>query len=291
VRWTFAPPVLIDEGGKLQRPWFFSFLNDPVPLRRQIRVRMPSFHFYEGEAGAIADYFAQASNQGWPSRYARTMRLALGLEVKDEHSSDTIRSWPEVMTWRAKNGSLSAEEVAKGAGIQPRVLAGIERGSKPEIDAGFNKLLAWGDKQGFRMQVPVNPSYERVERRSPSHLEARERELAGLGNPIALGAAVGIKGPNCYQCHWHQDLPPDQKDSPLSWGPDLVRVHERLREGWVEDWLVSPGLVYPGTSMPANFQGEPPQYQQVYPSSTNAAQIQAVLDWLYNMDKTSPVAQ
>jgi hypothetical protein len=43
--------------------------------------------------------------------------------------------------------------------------------------------------------------------------------------------------------------------------------------------------------MPANFQGDPPQYQNVYPDSSNEQQIQAVLDWLYNMDRAAPLAQ
>jgi hypothetical protein len=43
--------------------------------------------------------------------------------------------------------------------------------------------------------------------------------------------------------------------------------------------------------MPANFQGDPPQYQAVYPDSSNGQQIQAVLDWLFNSDKVAPLAQ
>jgi cytochrome c2 len=291
VRWTFAPPVLVDEGGKLQRNWFFGFLTDPVPLRRQIRVRMPTFHFEHDEAGAIADYFANASARAWPSRYARRMRVALGMKLKAGHENDPERAWPQVTLLREQSGSLSVEEVAEGAGIDPKVVRGIERGSQADIDAGFAKLHAFGGSRGFRMNGPVDPAYEAVHRRTPSHLERRTKELAAHDTPISLGQAVGIRGPNCYQCHWHQGEPPDQKDSPLSWGPDLYLTHERLREPWVEDWLWSPGIVYPGTSMPGNFQGDPPQYQNVYPESSNEQQIQSVLDWLFNMDRASPIAQ
>jgi cytochrome c2 len=291
VRWTFAPPMLLDEGGKLQRGWFFSFLNDPVPLRRQIRVRMPSFHFAEGEAGAVADYFAYASRANWPSKYARTMRLALGMKLKGDHAADTERAWPQVTTYREAGGALPIEDVAKGTALDVKTLRSIEAGSRADIDASFGKVLAFGTKQGFRMNGAVDPSYEAVHRRTPSHLEARGKECADQGGPIALGQAVGLKGPNCYQCHWHQGDPPDQKDSPLSWGPDLGLTRERLRESWVEDWLWSPALVYPGTSMPANFQGDPPQYQNVYPGSSNGQQIQSVLDWLFNMDRATPPPQ
>jgi hypothetical protein len=62
-------------------------------------------------------------------------------------------------------------------------------------------------------------------------------------------------------------------------------VHERLRESWVHDWLVDPGKVYPGTSMPANFASDPPQYQDQYPGSTNADQVRVVLEWVFNFDR------
>ncbi|MFN0008027.1 MAG: c-type cytochrome [Planctomycetota bacterium] len=291
VRWTYAPPVLVDEGGKLQRNWFFGFLNDPVPLRQQIRVRMPTFHYDGDEAGAIADYFANASARDWPSRYARTMRLALGMKLKEGHQDDAERVWPQVSLLREQSGTLPLDEVARGAGLDPKVVLGIERGSAADITGGFAKLRAFGESRGFRMAGPVDPAYESVHRRAPTHLEARSRELAGHGGPISLGQKVGLQGPNCYQCHWHEGVPPDQKDSPLSWGPDLFLTHERLREAWVEDWLWNPGLVYPGTSMPGNFQGDPPQYQNVYPDSSNEQQIQSVLDWLFNMDRAAPMSQ
>jgi hypothetical protein len=52
----------------------------------------------------------------------------------------------------------------------------------------------------------------------------------------------------------------------------------------------NPALIYPGTAMPANFSSEPPQYQQVYPNSTNRAQVQVVLDWLFNFDRDQTAA-
>jgi len=291
IRWTFAPPALFDEGGKLQREWFFSFLNDPMPLRRQIRVRMPTFSFAEGEAGAIADSFASASRAAWPAKYARTLRLALGMKLKESWAKDAGRPWPQITAYREAGGTLPIEEVARGAGLDAKTIRAIESGARPEIESSFAKLLAFGRKSGFHMNAPVDSSYEAVHRRTPSHLERRQNELGALGGPVALGQAVGLKGPNCYQCHWHEGNPPDQSDAPIAWGPDLDLTRERLREAWVEDWLWNPGLIYPGTSMPANFQGSPPQYQDVYPDSSNDQQIQSVLDWLFNIDRAAPLAQ
>jgi hypothetical protein len=269
-------------------------LNDPVPLRRQMRVRMPTFHYSDGEAGAIADAFLHASRDDWPSRYARTMRLALGLELKPaKQQSGGVRErvWPTLMIEKQSLKGMSVDEVAKGAGLDPRVVRGIEAGSRTDAEAGLDKLRAFGDKQGFRMHGPVASAYERVSRRAPTYLDGRKRSVADSRGPVLVGHDVAIKGPNCYQCHFHGDLAPDQKDSPIAWAPDLAHTRERLREAWTEDWLWNPGLVYPGTSMPGNFQGDPPQYQDVFPNSTNADQVQVVLDWLFNFDRASPSAQ
>ena len=112
-----------------------------------------------------------------------------------------------------------------------------------------------------------------------------------MQGPVHIGRELATKGVNCYQCHFHGGTAPDQKEAPISWAPDLARVHERLREDWTEQWLWNPASIYPGTSMPGNFQGDPPQYQNVYPDSSNEQQIQSVLDWLFNMDRAAPLAQ
>ena len=272
VRWTFAPPVLLGEGQKLQKAWFYGFLRDPDALRQQIRVRMPAFNWAPGEAEAVADYFAYKAREEWPSRYARTMRLALGLDASGE------RSWPAMRTRSSGGQGLDLDEVAAGARLSRRVVAAIEAGAKPETAANFKKLEAWGASQGFTMTGAVSDSYEVVERRAPS--------LRGARTPFqSIGHAVAVDGVNCFQCHFHGSQGPDQLDAPLSWAPNLERTRERLREGWVLDWLWSPALVYPGTSMPDNFISDPPQYQEQYQDSDNGQQIQAVMDWLYNPER------
>ena len=102
---------------------------------------------------------------------------------------------------------------------------------------------------------------------------------------IGQGQELAVTAVNCYQCHFHDGQDPDQAATPIAWAPDLAIARERLREDWLEDWLINPGLIYPGTAMPANFAGDPPQYQDVYPDSNNMQQIQAVLDFLYNFER------
>lgn len=296
VRWTFAPPVLWDEGGKLQTDWFYAFLKDPVTLRPQMRVKMPKFHFDEGEAEAVADYFASKSRWEWHSRYARTLRLALGRTIKQdlldgstENSWDldaTAKSYP-VLSQTTDHGVLSLLDMAAMTAENPSwtlsadVLAAIENGSKPETLANFAKLKAFGDSVGFSMAGPIKVGHGLIERRTPSSLA----ENAGLRE---VGHAVAAEGVNCYSCH---DNPDDDGPyvglEPIAWAPSLEHTRGRLREDWVKDWLWSPKRIYPGTAMPDNFAAPLPQYQEQYPNSSNAAQIEAVLNWLYNMDRPS----
>jgi cytochrome c len=253
VRWTFAPPVLWDEGAKVQRNWFFSFLKDVVPLRHQVRVRMPSFDFDNGEAEAIADYFAQKSAKEWPANVTRTWRLAKG---------------------------LTAADAARECGVSTDTLIEIEHGGRAATKANFDKIAKHLAATKFQARSAVDPDYELSTVRSAAHLaERRAKDEAHL----TKGEALAVRGVNCFQCHFRLGQQPAA--DPIGWAPDLNHTRDRLREDWVRDWLADPALIYPGTAMPANFSGSPPQYQEHYPNSTNADQIQVVLEWLYNFDR------
>jgi len=60
---TNAPPSLIGEGAKIQYDWLHRFLNQVVPLRPWLEVRMPSFHLTGDQATKIAAYFASLSQK------------------------------------------------------------------------------------------------------------------------------------------------------------------------------------------------------------------------------------
>lgn len=63
---SYAPPILTGEGAKVQPPWLYGFLKQPMPLRPWLRIRMPTFHFNDDDAGTLVKYFASASNQSFP---------------------------------------------------------------------------------------------------------------------------------------------------------------------------------------------------------------------------------
>jgi len=273
VRWAFAPPVLLNEGGKLQRDWFYSFLLDPMPLRQQLRVKMPTFNLTEEEAGAIADYFAYKSEKNWPMRYTRTAHLAAGIEPRRELEGRG-KPWPELSNLIDGNDPVSVADAAAAIGVKPDGLTAMEEGYQPDIDANFSKVVKWAEAWGFSMRGPVEPGLERIDQRAASyHSMFRE------------GQSVAAKGVNCFKCHWLNGKGPDQMDAPEAWAPNLGLARERLRPDWTRDWLWNPTLIYPGTAMAANFASAQPDYQDQYPDSTNAQQIEAVLDWLFTMDK------
>jgi mono/diheme cytochrome c family protein len=61
---TEAPPILFDQGNKVQPEWFFGFLQDPAlqPLRFWLKVRMPTFPLTTDETTAIIEYFTAKSD-------------------------------------------------------------------------------------------------------------------------------------------------------------------------------------------------------------------------------------
>jgi len=259
VRWTYAPPVLWNEGGKVRKEWFYSFLNDVHPLRPQIRVRMPSFNLADDEAAGIADYFAHKSVQEWPAAFTRALRA---------------------------ERDLSAEDLATAAGAEVADIHGIESGERAPTATEFAKVRAHAGEIGFEWWPPVDPDYESVQRRAEGYLAERAAELP---NHIEIGEQLAVEKVNCYQCHFRLGTPPPA--DPIAWAPDFVHVTERLRGDWTKRWLIDPSQIYPGTSMPQNFADNASDYHDVYPGSTSEEQIETVLDYLYNFDRANLAPQ
>jgi len=260
VRWTFAPPFLFHEGYKLQRDWFHQFLLDPYPLRKQMRVKMPKFNWAEGEAGAVADYFANAAARDYPVRYARHALLENDMTPED----------------------AAAAAAEAGISVSADVIQDIVDGYQPAIDASFPKLAGWASQdEGFQIPSPVDPNYEAIGPRAASAFESQMDAHPNFWSGLAR--LTGPEGPNCFQCHFLNGVPPNA-EGPIAWAPDLRNVRDRLRPDWVREWLTDPAKIYPGTAMPANFPSDQDQYQDVWPKPS-AEQIEDVLFWLFNLDR------
>ena len=259
VRWTFAPPVLVDEGAKLQRDWFYRFLLAPVPLRQQMRVRMPTFQWSAGEAGSVADYFAGAARRRWPELYARHLMVQTSKTPEEIAADMEARKLPR----------LAAKDVRA-----------IAAGAQAETQAGFAKLRGYGEALDFRPSVAPDASYEPIPQRAPTTLNPVLAEQPGFFEAVH---ELVVAGPNCVQCHFLAGQAPNA-EGPVAWAPDLDITRERLRPDWTRDWLTDPSKIYPGTSMPANFPKAETVWQEFLPQPSEE-QIESVLIWLYNLDR------
>lgn len=58
-----GPPWLVKEGHRVEAEWLNYFLVNVGPIRPWLKVRMPSFHYQEGEVNKIVDYFRADADQ------------------------------------------------------------------------------------------------------------------------------------------------------------------------------------------------------------------------------------
>lgn len=54
---SLAPPTLNGEGEKVQSNWLFGFLQNPIPVRPWLKIRMPTFGLSDEEANLLVLYF------------------------------------------------------------------------------------------------------------------------------------------------------------------------------------------------------------------------------------------
>ena len=85
----------------------------------------------------------------------------------------------------------------------------------------------------------------------------------------------------CVKCHLVGDYTPPGNVKALA--PQLERVHERLRPGYVHDWIANPKRFLPYTGMPVNIPFDKPVSQDLY-AGTSEQQVGALTDLLMHFD-------
>jgi mono/diheme cytochrome c family protein len=75
-----APPLLevgeFHEGEKVRHDWLSNFLENPVPIRPWLKVRMPTFGLSDKEASAIVAYFSVLAKKRYPYELPRKYPLS-----------------------------------------------------------------------------------------------------------------------------------------------------------------------------------------------------------------------
>jgi cytochrome c551/c552 len=85
----------------------------------------------------------------------------------------------------------------------------------------------------------------------------------------------------CVKCHLVGSYAPP--GNPKALAPQLERVHERLRPGYVHDWIANPKRFLPYTGMPVNIPFDKPVSQDLY-RGTSEQQVDALTDLLMHYD-------
>jgi hypothetical protein len=85
----------------------------------------------------------------------------------------------------------------------------------------------------------------------------------------------------CVKCHLVGDYTPPGSVKALA--PQLERIHERLRPGYVHDWIANPKRFLPYTGMPVNIPFDKPVSQDLY-AGTSEQQVDALTDLLMHFD-------
>jgi cytochrome c551/c552 len=114
-------------------------------------------------------------------------------------------------------------------------------------------------------------------------LDESSLAAAEQSHPGHLRDALKIVTNNnyCVKCHLVGDYTPPGSVKALA--PQLARVHERLRPGYVHDWIANPKRFLPYTGMPVNIPFDKPVSQELY-KGTSDQQVAALTDLLMHFD-------
>ncbi len=253
---SFIPPVLNDEGEKVQPRWVADFLREPYTLRPQVAVRMPNFHLSETQIRTLSDYFQAKAEL---DLIAQTEQ-ALGVDPDGALIAGSIKA-------RVKEGAYVGKFAQLTTDIQ-KVLA--DNGAEHFFQLSFTEsALNWTINPALLRHDPMSVRHEE------QYLLEREKKHPGwlsLGRELFEDASI-----NCASCHVQQGRPPGGE--PRTWAPDLGRVRFRLTPSWVERWIANPKKIVPSTNMPSLFPVGEKRYQEILPLSREE-QIAAIRDYL-----------
>ena len=120
--------------------------------------------------------------------------------------------------------------------------------------------------------------YENISEKRDAYMKRKEAESPGyLSRAKDLFMSKDIK---CASCHVRGNIKPEGK--PADWAPDLMLARERLKPEWIENWLLDPQLIQPGTKMPKFFREG--TFQDIFPG-TPEEQSEAIKDLLMNLSE------
>ncbi|MFO0817775.1 MAG: hypothetical protein U1A77_07535 [Pirellulales bacterium] len=144
----------------------------------------------------------------------------------------------------------------------------------------------------------VEYPYTATEQRQPSYLAEKEaayqaklKEAAVAGDQprdrMQDALRMVTNSNYCVKCHLVGDFEPTGSERAKA--PNLAKIYERLRPGYLRDWIANPKRLLPYTSMPVNIPYDPDApnlggiSQDLY-HGTSIEQVDALVDLLMNYD-------
>jgi cytochrome c1 len=128
---TKGPPSLWREGEKVQGPWVFKFLKEPIPLRPWLDVRMPTFGFSDKDSTALAGYFAGMSKVSFPFE----------AQVHDPLGGERLADAKTLFAFKQCKQCHPAAGAASAGDVDPSALAPDLTLAKERLRAEF--LATW----------------------------------------------------------------------------------------------------------------------------------------------------
>ncbi len=131
--WQASPPPLYLEGLKVQTPWLYEFLKNPVQLRYTTVLRMPRFNMSEEEAQILANYFAAVDDEPFPYQSVPE-RLP---EYREEMEQEFVAEFPdatetyETRAWQLLNADVCSK--CHSVGGHPYQAAEQQPGAPPQV--------------------------------------------------------------------------------------------------------------------------------------------------------------
>jgi cytochrome c2/peptidoglycan hydrolase CwlO-like protein len=269
-----------------RQAWFFQKLKEPrifdkgKELPYLEKLRMPQFDFTDEQAESLVTFLLSQQKASIPKEMRKE------LDLREQHI-EAGRLYVNKFncngchTLDGKEGR--ARQLFEDKGNAPPIIDG--EGRKVQSDWLYQFLhepttirpwlkyrmptFGFSDQglaalvQYFTMLDQVPPDF------APQDPHSTPEE-------IAAGRQL-FKTLQCIKCHKSN---PEPGLSASFLAPDLVMSKERLRAGWVADWINDPQALQPGTMMPTFFSEGQSPVQDVYGGDA-AKQIKAMRDYLW----------
>ncbi len=133
--WQASPPPLYLEGVKVQTPWLYEFIKNPVQIRYTPVLRMPRFNMSDEEAQTLANYFAAVDHAPFPYQSVPQRRPEYREIRQEEFVSffpDSTESY-QTRAWQLLNADVCSKCHAVGGHPYSKPTEPPAPGAPPQV--------------------------------------------------------------------------------------------------------------------------------------------------------------